>query len=309
MIGNLPTAPFARWKRIAVVGTIVTALCPGGIRGASAKAAPGAISWKPYRGVLTAVVNDRGHVDYARLTRHRERLDTVVARIAAVDPATLTALDRRDQMAFWINTYNALTLRLIVDHYPLTSLPRRDSASPHNSIRQIQGAWDGIVFTVAGEKMTLDHIENDVLRAKFVQPAMHMALVCAARSCPPLRAEPYDGAHLAEQLADQARRFLSDPTRFAADRDAGVARISPIFNWFAGDFSAAARSESGNAHVDQRLRAALAFVADHVDESHARWLRTGAYRVEFLPYDWTLNDAEYDRKSARKGVGGKNGRE
>jgi len=272
---------------LAVVVAGATAAAPVRVRAASPSVAS---VWNEYASVLSSVVDEHGAVDYPRLVRGRAALDRVVRAVAAVDSAVLARSGEDEQVAFWINAYNALTLRLIVDHYPLGELPVRDPDSPRNSIRQIAGAWDGVEFTVAGERMTLDHLENAVLRARFAEPRIHMALVCAARSCPPLRAEPYTGVRLEEQLADQARKFLSDPARFAVDRAAGVVKLSPIFDWFAGDF-ATRYGKNSNPAVDKRLRGVIDFVATYAPDDAARWLRTARYRVEFLPYDWTLNES------------------
>jgi hypothetical protein len=238
-----------------------------------------------YAAVLQAVVGEDGTVDYAALAAHPERLREFLASIDLLTADTYEAWDEDARVAFWINAYNALTLALIVEHYPIVG---KAGEYPSSSIRQIAGAWDTISFPVMGEQMTLDHIENAILRGEFGEPRIHMALVCAARSCPPLRREPYAGPDLDAQLDAQTRRFLASPHGFAVDRDAGVVRLSAIFDWFAHDFV----EEYGRApgRFDTPRQAVMNFVGRYVSDAHRAYLETDAYRVEYLEYDWTLNE-------------------
>lgn len=240
-----------------------------------------------YATVLAGFVDDRGRVDYAGLKAQRAPLDAFVKSIGGLDPVTAESWGDTDKIAFWINAYNALTLQLVVDHYPIQ--PEQVAASfPRNSIRQISGAWDEKQFRVMRQEVTLDDIEHMMLRKQFEEPRVHMALVCAAASCPKLRREPYRGPTLGAQLDDQTRAFLSDPLEFRIDRAAGVVWASSIFQWFADDF-VAGPSTGDERYVVER-EAVVAFTGKYLAEADRRYLEAAKYQLRFLEYDWTLNE-------------------
>jgi len=244
--------------------------------------------------VLSRFVRD-GRVDYAALAVGRETLDAYLEQVAAVELAAFAAWSEDDQIAYLINAYNAYTLETVVDHYPikgssffkkLTS-PKR-FAFPANSIRHIDGVFDGITHTVMGRGMTLDDIVDGLVRAEYDERRVHFALACAALSCPPLREEAYRGARLDEQLDDQGRLFLSDPrlNRFESER--GHVYLSKIFDWYGDDFRDYA-DESIYAS-DAKIGGVLTFVTRYLRQRTVEFLESAEYRVEFLSFDWTLND-------------------
>jgi hypothetical protein len=212
-----------------------------------------------------------GLVDYAGLKRGRSELDAYLRSLESVERAELEAWPRADQLAFWINAYNAYTVKLVLDHYPL------------RSIRSI-GFLPGSAFKrrfiplerVAGRKLSLDDIEHGILRERFEEPRIHFAIVCASRSCPVLRDEAYRGSGLDAQLDEAARTFLRDPARNRYDPASRTLSLSRIFEWFRGDFEGAAGTLP-------------AFVERYADERTAEALRRGGVQVEFLEYDWALN--------------------
>ncbi|MBN1341772.1 MAG: DUF547 domain-containing protein [Phycisphaerae bacterium] len=252
--------------------------------------AKGTFSYDDYAAVLKEYVDDRDMVDYAALKENRRRLDQFARALASVNPKTYEGWDAPAKIAFWINAYNALTLEAIIDHYPIQAGTLRSLAFPKNSIRQIPGVWDKLQFLVMGKKMTLEHIEHQVLRKEFDEPRIHVALVCAAMGCPPLRNEPYVGPRLTKQLDDQARKFLSDPAKFRIDRNGGKVYLSSIFEWFGGDFVAKYKPESGYAGHSDAQRAVLHFASGHLPPADAKYLRDGRYSVAYLDYDWSLNE-------------------
>lgn len=233
--------------------------------------------------VLKRHVRD-GLVDYTALQRERATLDRYVGQLATVERQVVDGWSRDNRLAFWINAYNALTLRTIVDHYPIRRGSLVGVAFPANSIWQIPGAFKEARHRVAGQRLSLDDIEHRIIRPSFTEPRIHVALVCAARSCPVLRAEPYVASRLDAQLTEQTQRF-------AADRRHGLrvvpggrgVEVSSIFKWFGEDFAPLA---AGN-----EKRGVLAFLAAHTDDPGllAR-LRDPATSLGYLDYDWTLND-------------------
>lgn len=245
----------------------------------------------PYASMLARVVGDDGRVDYAALRDDHRALDAFAASISDLPRSAYETWTRDGKIAFWVNAYNAFTLELIVDHYPIRPSALRKLAYPANSIRQIPGAWDTVTFDVMGDPMTLDHIEHSILRKEFAEPRIHMALVCAAVSCPPLRSEPFRGESLDGQLDDQARRFLRHRAGFAIDRAAGVVWLSAIFDWFGEDFVEHYGGGSGQCSGDGQC-AVLRFVGRYVDEADRDYLEARRYDVRYFDYDWTLNEIE-----------------
>jgi hypothetical protein len=249
-------------------------------------------SYEGHAKTLSAHVDGQGIVNYTGLKADRKGLDAFVSSLAALDPELFGKWSDKEKIAFWINAYNALTLRVIIDNYPIKASFFSALRFPQNSIRQIKGAWDEIQFPVMGRKVTLDNIEHDTLRKQFDEPRIHVALVCAALGCPPLRNEPYIPTKLESQLDDQARRFFKDPGKFRVDREEGRVYLSSIFKWFGGDFVKAYGSSKGFPGKGETERAVLNFSSNCVDQDVKSYLEKGGYSISYLPYDWSLNEKQ-----------------
>lgn len=211
-------------------------------------------------------------VRYDRLKAAPQALDAYVSQVEAVTRAEYDGWSRDHQMAFLINAYNALTLKLVLTGYPDIT-----------SIKELGGwfstPWKKEFFTLFGEPSTLDHIEHGLLRRDFDEPRIHFAIVCASIGCPMLRTEAYRAERLDTQLDTAARTFLRDATRNRYDPATGTLEISRIFDWFEEDFLRADPSVP-------------AFVARYMAEDEATRKRlSDPARVRFLEYDWSLNSA------------------
>lgn len=251
-----------------------------------------------YAVVLQTYVNDVGLVDYRRLKADSGRLLSYRADVAGLPRNHYEEWDRDAKIAFWLNAYNGLTLQVIIGHYPIKASFLRSLVYPSNSIRQIDGAWDKIEFKVMGRKLTLGRIEHEILRKEFHEPRIHMALVCAAIGCPPLRDEPYVGERLDEQLNDQTRRFLGNREKFRIDRKRGIVYLSSIFKSFAGDFVKSYVPSENIGRYDTATSAVLNFVASYLEEADRNYLLAGKYRVKYLDYDWSLNEQKPETSRA-----------
>ncbi|MHC4131762.1 MAG: DUF547 domain-containing protein [Planctomycetota bacterium] len=245
-------------------------------------------SYDGYATVLSANVDSEGMVNYKVLTNSRDKLDSFVESMANLDSKTFEKWEDNAKIAFWLNAYNSLTLKAIIDNYPIKAGFFKSRIYPKNSIRQISGVWDKIKFDVMGKKYTLEHIEHKILRVEFNEPRIHMAMVCAAIGCPPLRNEPYIAKKLDAQLEDQSNKFLANPEKFRLEE--AVVYISPIFKWFASDFVKTYGKGGPFAGNTGAKAAVLRFVSEHLDETIKKEMETKKLKIKYLDYDWSLNE-------------------
>ena len=234
-------------------------------------------NYENYNSILKEYVNSQGLVDYKKLKENRQQLDEFNSAIGAVTPSTYNSWTDSQKIAFLINAYNSLTLESIIDNYPT------------KSIRRIPGVWKIRKFDVAGEKMTLDHIEHQVLRKEFNQPGIHVALVCAAISCPPLRREVYTGEQLEKQLDDQAKIFLGNNQGFKIDSQNNTVYLSSIFKWFGQDFEKTYGQAENIDGLNKTETSIVNYARKYVDSNAQNFLEKGGYKVKYSDYDWSLN--------------------
>ena len=254
--------------------------------------APQTVDHSAYDTLLAEYVNERGMVNYARLQENqRVALRPYLEMLARTSPENLGE-DAR--LAFWINAYNALALKLIVENYPVESI-RDIKPSGLPFIPKVNSPFKLEVSEVAGEKRTLDEIEHDIIRKEFPgEPRIHAAVVCAAMSCPELRQEAYTGAALGDQLASQMRMFLHNDDKNQIPAGEGQLRFSKIFDWYGADFAQEGQSKEA---------AVMDMAAGYFEGETARKLREGAYDVSYLDYDWSLNEQSGSREDGRVASG------
>ncbi len=215
--------------------------------------------------LFTAVLHQHvkgGVVSYATL-KTDARLDKYLKQLRAEDASELTGNELK---AFWINVYNAFTLKKVCEHYPV------------KSIQDIPNVWTEKFITIDGESYSLNEVENNRVRP-LADMRTHFALVCAAQSCPPLRSEAYTAGKLNAQLDDQARTFMRSPRWNTFDVRMSSCTLSKIIDWYIGDF--------GGMYA-KVLKALSAYTTDDV----TRALKGSGYAftVSFNEYDWALND-------------------
>ena len=242
--------------------------------GASLAAAPFDHSHAAFDAVLKKHVAD-GTVDYAALKAAPQALNAYLDRLAAVGQADFGAWAEPERLAFLFNLYNAATLKLIVDHYPVKSIKKIGGFFNFGGLGD--GPWAQKVVRLFGQVTTLDRVEHGIIRKDYAEPRAHFALVCAARGCPPLRAEAFVGARLGAQLDEQGRVFLGQAAKNRVEAATRTLHLSQIFKWFAGDFEAQAGS------VEK-------FVAPFFPEAARGALAAGGFRISYTDYDWDLND-------------------
>ncbi len=216
--------------------------------------------------VLAEHVREGGWVDYAALKRDSANLDAYLSEIAE---APFDDLGRDEKLALLINAYNAFTLKLISENYPLQSIKDIPSAK----------RWEDRRWRVGSHTWSLSQIEHEQIRPNFAEPRIHFALVCAAVGCPPLVSEAYQAARLDEQLERQATYAHDHETWFQMSKDGSTVKLTRLFDWYGGDFRQAAGSV---LKYVTRYSTAVAKALEQGDSP----------QVEFLPYDWSLNSVE-----------------
>ncbi len=239
--------------------------------------------------VLEAHVSE-GRIDYAALGANPARLDAYVAELAAPTSAGFDAWSADQRLAYWLNAYNALVLATVVEHYPIEGRTLVGLAFPKGSIWQIKGVWKKIEHRVAGgREVTLDEIENAIIRKRFDEPRIHFALVCASLGCPDLTAEPFRADRLEQQLEERTRAFLTDLDK-GVGLDGNRVYVSKIFKWFDEDFESFAGMDPCFAGLKRRHAGPLSFIARYRPD--VATLDCDQVRLDYLDYDWNLNDQE-----------------
>ena len=217
-------------------------------------------AWNGFLGIYVSPgPSGVNHVNYGAAKGAQGQLKSYIAALEATDP---TALSRDAAMAYWINLYNAKTVDLILDNYPVQSI--KDIGGGIFS----SGPWDDKVVTVAGRSLSLNDIEHGILRPIWNDPRIHYAVNCASIGCPNLAAQAYTAASLQGMLDQAARDYVTHP-RGAEATGSGLV-VSSIFKWYKSDFG-------GND----------AGVIAHLQQYGAN--TGGATRIYDDRYDWSLN--------------------
>lgn len=233
----------------------------------------------PLDRLLARSVDAHGLVNYSALKKDRADLDRMIEQFEKVGPGTTPELfpTRESQLAYWINAYNVWILRIVVDAYPTSSITRI-GLIPYGAffIRRVR---------VDGRKMTLRSLENDILRKQFREPRIHFAINCASISCPPLAREVYRAEKLEEQLEAATRAFLNNDRGVVVDGARNRLLLSKIFEWYESDFTQAVKGgSSGQAALIEYVKPYL------TPERRRAFERLSSPKIEFLDYDWGLND-------------------
>lgn len=203
--------------------------------------------------LLRKHVDANGNVDYEGFKSDKTALDAYLKSLAQNHPAD--SWSRTEKMAFWINAYNAFTIDLLADNYPVSSILKLDDGK----------TWDVKRIVLGGKKYSLNQIENEILRPQFGDARIHFAINCAAKSCPPLLNRAYTAENLDKMLDQRTRQFINN---VAFNRiSAGEAVVSKIFEWYAADFGDLRSFLNRYAKVQ---------------------LKPGA-AIRYQPYDWDLN--------------------
>ncbi len=225
-----------------------------------------------WNSLLKQFVDSEGAIDYGGWKSDFDavtELDTYLNHLSSAD-IFATDADKRQQLAFWINAYNALTVKGILREYPTSSIRNHTAAMFGYNL------WKDLKLRVAGSAYSLDDIEHKILRKMF-DPRIHFAIVCASNSCPKLRNEAYAAEDLDEQLTNNAKDFFADETKFKHDPSSPTLQLSSILDWYGEDFG---KDDS----------AKLKAIAPYLPDSARPLAESGQAKVDYLQYDWSLND-------------------
>ena len=236
---------------------------------------------RPYDQLLDLYVRD-GLVYYRAVRADRARLDRYVASLGAVSPSTYEGWTREQQIAFWVNAYNASVLQGAASAYP----PRG------GSLRNIPGFYDKRPHRAAGRTVTLDQIENTIL-PEFRDPRLYFALGRGGVGSGRLRSEAYTADRLEQQLRSQTTEFLEQQSHLKLDQLTSEMAVSPIIGWHEAEFIAAFGGGDVSPAFANRSpieRAILALVDPVLLPSERAWLEKAQFKVTYQQFDWTLNE-------------------
>ena len=207
---------------------IFTFACQGAVPGMKGTTPPDHLAWDE---LLKKHVSPTGIVNYKGFIQDKVKLEAYLKSISENAPDR-ELWSKDEQLVYWINAYNAFTVKLIVDNYPVASI--RD-LGPSLKIPLIKDVWHYKFFKIGGQESSLDEIEHGILRKEFEEPRIHFAINCASVSCPPLLNEAFLVSKVESQLTRVAKGFINDNSRNKISPD--EIEISSIFSWFKGDFT------------------------------------------------------------------------
>ena len=254
--------------RRAVVGGLAAFIAAPSLINRAAAAADHAAFEAILSAYVVAGADGLNRVRYASLKS--QALADLAAYVAQLQTVRPSALPRGDQMAFWINLYNARTLQVVAENYPVASIKDVNLGGGFFG----RGPWKAKLLRLEGRELSLDNIEHDILRRKFPDPLIHYALNCASVGCPNLQKRAYRAATLNDQLQAGADAYVNHPRGLSVNDNRLTA--SKIYRWYAADFGGAAGlSRHWAAFAEAELKSRLAALGS----------------VDRYVYDWSLNEA------------------
>ncbi len=215
-----------------------------------------------WNSIVSVYATEDGGFRYDALRQAEAHLAVLDEFIEAVGEATPDAWSREQQLAFYINAYNALTIRSVLELWPVTS------------VLSERGFFDRRTHTIAGEEMTLNDLENDIIRARFNDPRIHFVVNCASVGCPWLQNYAFTARNIENALDRHTREYVARTLVQQADRSR--MEVSSIFDWFESDFEVAG--------------GVRAFIANHLEGDAGEYVSDESNRIRFFSYDWDLND-------------------
>ncbi len=233
-------------------------------------------TYASYKILLDETV-DNGLVDYNKLQVDTKLLQNALLNFSEITKQEYESFDRSQKIAYMINAYNIYTIEGIVKAYPV------------KSIKKIGGFWNKAKHKVAGQMLTLDNIEHDILRKTFHEERVHVSVVCASISCPELFNKPFIPDSLEQQLTARSNRFASDTTRNKINFAKKELKLSKILDWYGKDFEKKYSDNAVFPYLYGKKRAAANFIYQHLPKEKQLKFKNIKFKVGYLSYDWGLN--------------------
>ena len=222
------------------------------------------ISHEIFNGLLKKYVSVSGEVNYGGFKKEEKELKKYLDLVSTNEPAKNWS--ENEKLAYWINAYNAFTIQLILNHAG-DNLKSIKDIGARIKIPFVNTPWDVKFINIGGKKMDLNNIEHGIIRKAFKEPRIHFALVCAAKSCPPLRNEAFEASRLDQQLNSQAEKFINDPSKNKISKS--DVSVSKIFDWYGGDFKPTPIIDILNKYSKTKIEPKT--------------------KISYNTYDWALN--------------------
>jgi len=251
-------------KPTVIVVTIILLLFQNCLSDAPSKVGSKSINHEQWSILLKKYVDENGNVNYKGFIADSLALQSYLDLLTE-NPPDENTWSKDEQIAYWINVYNAFTVKLIMEYFPLESIKDIGSSI---QIPFVNSPWDIKLIEIEGEKIDLNNVEHSILRKKFNEPRIHFAINCASYSCPKLRNEAYSAELLNTQLQEQTIDFINDPQRNIITKD--KAEVSKIFSWFTSDFT---KSGTLKDFLNQ-------YALQQIDPKT---------KITYLDYNWELN--------------------
>ena len=207
--------------------------------------------------LLKKHVSNAGNVNYKGFIKDVKDLDSYLNLLS--NNAPKATWSSNEKLAYWINAYNAFTIKLMINNPSVKSIKEIAGGKP----------WDLKFFKIGDKEMNLNDIEHGIVRKDFTEPRIHFALVCASKSCPKLLNESFEANKLEKQLAKQAKDFLADSFRNKVD--ANNPQLSKLFDWYGNDFTKTGKTKI--AYINQ-------YTSIKINDNAT---------ITYIPYDWGIN--------------------
>lgn len=229
-------------------------------------------------------VNENGEVDYQSVAKDPKALNDYLASLTAVSELDVKQWPREEVLAFWLNAYHVVLIKSVIENYPTASVQR------------IPSFWDIASFHF-GEKTkdqpqySLSDIRVKNLMGVYRDEKIHLALSMAAKGGPQLTKEAFTGPKVEGQLFLLTRKFVADPFYVDVTPGRKKIRISRLFKWYGNDFKLDFGTPEPHGKFSETENSVLSFLAYYLeDEVKGEYLQEGKYKIEYLPFDWSLND-------------------
>jgi len=265
-------------KKVLIGIFLLLCSSPSGLRAATA------FDYSSWDAFLKKNVNANGDVDYQAVAKDPKGLNDCLSGLMAVKGSEMAAWPREEALAFWLNTYHVVLLKLVMESYPVTS------------VQQIPSFWDIAAFhfgkrAEGQSQYSLNDIRMKKLIGVYHDEKIHLALSVAAKGGPKLLTEAFTGLKVEGQLFLLARKFVKDPAYVDITPGQKKIRISRIFKWYAKDFKLDFGTPEPRGKFSESDNAVLSFLAYYLeDEAKGEYLQEARYKIEYPSFDWSLND-------------------